>query len=238
MGKSLLQQRAGKGNINFRNPGWLRIGKVRYLNIEGYHIGKIIDILHNPGMLAPVAKIRLDTGQVFYAPAVQGAYVGQKIEIGSNVSSGMGNIAEVGNLPEGTIVSNVEAVRGDGGRYARAAGTYAIILGKTGDKVLIRLPSGKIKEVSAKARATIGMVAGGGALDKPLLKAGNSYWKYKVKATKWPKIRGVAMNAVDHPHGGGLHTSVGRPSTVSRNAPPGRKVGHIASRRTGRKERK
>lgn len=238
MGKSLLQQRAGRGNINFRNPGWLRIGKVRYINIEGYHVGKIVDILHNPGMLSPVAKIKLDDGKVFYTPAIQGAFVGQKIEIGGNVTSGSGNIVEVGNLPEGTIVCNIEEVRGDGGKYARAAGTYAIVLGKSGDKVLIKLPSGKIKGVSAKARATIGIVGGGGALDKPMLKAGNSYWKYKHKAAKWPKIRGVAMNAVDHPHGGGLHTSVGRPSTVSRNAPPGRKVGHIAARRTGRKERK
>ncbi|AWR97287.1 50S ribosomal protein L2 [Acidianus sulfidivorans JP7] len=238
MGKSLLQQRAGRGNINFRNPGWLRVGKVRYINIDGYHVGKVIDIVHNPGMLAPVAKIKLDNGKTFYMQAVQGMSVGQKIEIGGNVISGNGNIVEVGKLPEGTIVCNVEAIKGDGGRYARAAGSYAMILGKTGDKVLIRLPSGKIKAVTSNARATIGTVAGGGALDKPMLKAGNVYWKYKVKATKWPIVKGVAMNAVDHPHGGGLHTSVSRPSTVSRNAPPGRKVGHIAARRTGRKERK
>ncbi|AEE93733.1 MULTISPECIES: 50S ribosomal protein L2 [Acidianus] len=238
MGKSLLQQRAGRGNINFRNPGWLRVGKVRYPKIEGNHVGKVIDILHNPGMLAPVAKVKLDTGDVFYMQAVQGMTVGQKIEIGSNVNPATGNIVEVGNLPEGAIICNVEEHYGDGGRYARAAGSYATVIGKSGDRVLIRLPSGKIKEVLSNARATVGMVAGGGVYDKPMLKAGNVYWKYKVKATKWPIVKGVAMNAVDHPHGGGLHTSVSRPSTVSRNAPPGRKVGHIAARRTGRKERK
>ncbi|MEM3213645.1 MAG: 50S ribosomal protein L2, partial [Metallosphaera sp.] len=63
-------------------------------------------------------------------------------------------------------------------------------------------------------------------------------WKYKVRASKWPNVRGVAMNVVSHPHGGGLHQSVSRSSTVARNTPPGRKVGHIAARRTGRRDRK
>ncbi|EZQ03860.1 50S ribosomal protein L2 [Candidatus Acidianus copahuensis] len=238
MGKSLLQQRAGRGNINFRSPGWLRVGKARYPNITGYHVAKIIDILHNPGMLAPLAKVKLDDGTVFYTQAVQGLIVGQKIEIGENVSPSLGNIVTVGSLPEGAIVSNVEKYRGDGGKFARTAGSYAVVMGVAGDKVLIKLPSGKIMSVSKNGRATVGTVAGAGALDKPALKAGTSYWKYKVKATKWPVVRGVAMNVVDHPHGGGLHASVSRSSTVSRNAPPGRKVGHIAARRTGRRERK
>lgn len=238
MGKKLLQQRAGRGNINFRNPGWLRVGKVRYPSIVRYQIGKVIDIIHNPGMLAPVAKVKLEDGTSFYTQAVQGLVINQKIEIGKGAPSSLGNIVEVGSLPEGTIVSNVEKYRGDGGRYARSAGSYAIIVGKAGNKVLIRMPSGKIKEVMSNAFATIGVIAGGGALEKPLLKAGNNFWKYKVKAKVWPHVRGVAMNVVDHPHGGGLHASVSRSSTVSRNAPPGRKVGHIAARRTGRKERK
>jgi len=80
----------------------------------------------------------------------------------------------------------------------------------------------------------IGVVAGGGRIDKPLLKAGNAYWKYKAKRNCWPKVRGVAMNPVDHPHGGGNHQHVGHPTTVSRMAPPGQKVGLIAARRTGR----
>ncbi|MDT7875663.1 MAG: 50S ribosomal protein L2 [Sulfolobaceae archaeon] len=236
MGKKLLQQRAGRGGINFRSPSWRRVGPARYPNIEGEHKGKVIDIVHNPGVNAPVAKIRLDNGLEFYIPAVQGLRVGQSIQMGKNVPVVTGNIVEVGQLPEGTVVSNVEKYRGDGGRYARAAGAYAIISGKSGDKVLVKLTSEKIVEVSSTARATIGIVAGGGVTEKPLLKAGNNYWKYKVKAKKWPHVRGVAMNAVSHPHGGGLHQSVSRPSTVARNTPPGRKVGHIASRRTGRRE--
>ena len=80
----------------------------------------------------------------------------------------------------------------------------------------------------------VGIVAGGGRLDKPLLKAGNAYHKYKVKRNCWPVVRGVAMNPVEHPHGGGNHQHIGHASTVRRDAPHGAKVGLIAARRTGR----
>ena len=79
----------------------------------------------------------------------------------------------------------------------------------------------------------IGLVAGGGRIDKPLLKAGRAKHKYSAKRNCWPRVRGVAMNPVEHPHGGGNHQHVGHPTTVSRATPPGRKVGLIAARRTG-----
>ncbi|MEM3293271.1 MAG: 50S ribosomal protein L2, partial [Metallosphaera sp.] len=149
-----------------------------------------------------------------------------------------GNIIPAREAPEGAYVCNLELHRGDGGRYARTAGVYGIITGKTEHKIAVRMPSGKITEIDSNALVTIGIIAGGGVLEKPLLKAGNNYWKYKVRASKWPNVRGVAMNVVSHPHGGGLHQSVSRSSTVARNTPPGRKVGHIAARRTGRRDRK
>ena len=80
----------------------------------------------------------------------------------------------------------------------------------------------------------IGIIAGGGRIDKPILKAGRAYHKYKVKRNSWPKVRGVAMNPVEHPHGGGNHQHIGKASTVMRGTPAGRKVGLIAARRTGR----
>ena len=80
----------------------------------------------------------------------------------------------------------------------------------------------------------VGVVAGGGRTDKPLLKAGRAYHKYRVKRNEWPKVRGVAMNPVEHPHGGGNHQHIGHPSTVRRDAPAGKKAGLIAARRTGR----
>ena len=80
----------------------------------------------------------------------------------------------------------------------------------------------------------VGIVAGGGRVEKPMLKAGRAYHKYKAKRNAWPKVRGVAMNPVDHPHGGGNHQHIGHPSTMRRDCPPGQKVGLIAARRTGR----
>mgnify|MGYP001770634753 FL=1 len=236
MGKRLLQQRAGRGNINFRSPGWTRVAPARFPSVIKGKTGRVVDIVHNPGQVAPLAKIITDQNEEFYLPAVQGLYVGQTIAIGSGAPTSNGNIVVVSEVPEGTIVSNVEKTRGDGGKFARSAGSYAVVVGKAGNKVLIRLPSGKIAQVNSDALAIVGTVAGGGVIEKPLLKAGNAYWKWKKKAHKWPHVRGVAMNAVSHPHGGGMHQSVSRPSTVARNTPPGRKVGHIAARRTGRKE--
>merc|ERR1719486_1694610 len=96
------------------------------------------------------------------------------------------------------------------------------------------MPSGSKKNVSSNCCACIGIVAGGGRLDKPMLKAGTSYHKYKVKRNCWPKVRGVAMNPVGHPHGGGNHQHIGKASTVKRGTSAGRKVGLIAARRTGR----
>jgi large subunit ribosomal protein L8e len=91
-----------------------------------------------------------------------------------------------------------------------------------------------LQVVSSECRATIGQVAGGGRTEKPMLKAGRAYWAAKAKRNSWPKVRGVAMNPVEHPHGGGNHQHIGHASTVSRWAPPGQKVGLIAARRTGR----
>jgi len=102
-------------------------------------------------------------------------------------------------------------------------------------KTIVQLPSGKMKKLNPKCRAVIGIVAGGGRTEKPFCKAGKKFHRMKVRATKWPTSRGVAMNVVDHPFGGGGQQHCGRPKTVARGTPPGRKVGSIAARRTGRK---
>uniref|UniRef100_A0A7N0TIQ1 Ribosomal protein L2 C-terminal domain-containing protein n=1 Tax=Kalanchoe fedtschenkoi TaxID=63787 RepID=A0A7N0TIQ1_KALFE len=99
---------------------------------------------------------------------------------------------------------------------------------------IIKLPSGAKKIVPSGCRAQIGQIAGGGRTEKPMLKAGNAYHKYRVKRNCWPKVRGVAMNPVEHPHGGGNHQHIGHASTVRRDSAPGQKVGLIAARRTGR----
>ena len=83
--------------------------------------------------------------------------------------------------------------------------------------------------------ATIGITAGGGRKDKPFIKAGKKHYAFRTRGKQYPIVRGVAMCAVNHPHGGGGHQHVGKPSTVKRGASPGRKVGSIAAKRTGRK---
>lgn len=138
-------------------------------------------------------------------------------------------------MPEGTIVCNIEEKVGDRGALARTSGNYATVIGHNFDDgtTRVKLPSGAKKVLANNCRAAIGIVAGGGRMDKPLLKAGRAYHKYKAKRNCWPVTRGVAMNPVDHPHGGGNHQHVGHATTVSRFAPAGKKVGLIAARRTG-----
>jgi large subunit ribosomal protein L2 len=124
---------------------------------------------------------------------------------------------------------------GDGGKFVRSSGTYASLITHDVGKAIIELPSGELKAFHPKCRATIGVVAGGGRREKPFLKAGNRHYAKKAKGKKSVGVRGVAMNAVDHPHGGGNRQHPGRPTTISRHAPPGRKVGSIAAKRTGKR---
>ena len=138
----------------------------------------------------------------------------------------MGNILPVNQLPEGTIVSNCEAKTGDRGAFARASGTSAVIIGHIDDgrKTRIRLPSGTRRTIPGYCRAMVGIIAGGGRTEKPILKAGNRFHQMSKKKKNWPVVRGVAMNPVDHPHGGGNQQHIGHPSTISRQSVPGQKV--------------
>merc|ERR1712151_1342741 len=110
-----------------------------------------------------------------------------------------------------------------GGQFAKTSGTFVTIIGQTedGSKTRLKLPSGHRKTVDGNSRAMVGIVAGGGRNEKP-------------KRKMFPKVRGVCMNPVEHPHGGGNHQHVGKPTTIGRGKPAGRKVGLIAARRTGR----
>ena len=138
-------------------------------------------------------------------------------------------------IPEGTPIYNIENRPGDGGRFVRSSGTYASLITHDATQAVVELPSGELKSFNPKCRASIGVVAGGGRKEKPFLKAGVRWHAYKAKGKKFMTVRGVAMNAVDHPHGGGNRQHPGRPTTISRHAPPGRKVGSIAAKRTGKR---
>ena len=110
-------------------------------------------------------------------------HTGQFIYAGKKAELEIGNILPVGNIPEGTVICNIEAKQGDCGKMARASGDYAIIVAQDPDKGVtrIRLPSGSKKTISSACRAMLGLVAGGGRTDKPMLKAGRAYHKYKNK---------------------------------------------------------
>ena len=127
-------------------------------------------------------------------------YTGQFIYAGKNANLTVGNILPLGSVPEGTVVTNVEEKAGDRGTLGRTSGNYVTVIGHNPDegKTRVKLPSGAKKVVSSSARGMIGIVAGGGRTDKPLLKASRAKHKFAVKRNSWPKTRGVAMNPVDH----------------------------------------
>ena len=160
----------------------------------------------------------------------------QKVDLINPAKVAVGNVLPIGKIPEGTTICNVELYPGDKGQFARTSGTFATIIGHSedGSRSRIKLPSGVKKTVTAEARAMIGIVAGGGRNEKPILKAGRAFHHRKPKRKMWPVVRGVAMNPVEHPHGGGNHQHIGKSSCQARNTPAGRKVGLIAARRTGR----
>uniref|UniRef100_A0A646QG05 Large ribosomal subunit protein uL2 n=2 Tax=Scolopendridae TaxID=41363 RepID=A0A646QG05_9MYRI len=245
MGRVIRSQRKGAGSV-FRahvkhRKGAPKLRAVDFAERHGYIKGIVKDIIHDPGRGAPLAVT------VFRDPyryklrkelflAVEGMYTGQFVYCGKKSSLQIGNVMPVGTMPEGTIICNLEEKGGDRGSLARASGNYATVISHNPEtrKTRVKLPSGAKKVVPSTNRAMVGVVAGGGRIDKPILKAGRAYHKYKVKRNCWPKVRGVAMNPVEHPHGGGNHQHIGKASTVRRDASAGRKVGLIAARRTGR----
>lgn len=233
MGKRILAQRKGRGSPTFISPSWLREGPVRYPPIFDELLrGVVKELIHVPGLNAPVAKIVLEDGTEFLNYAAEGMYVGQLVHFGSGAPAKPGNITQLKYIPEGTYVYNIEKRPGDGGKFARSSGTYGVVLGHRGNKTLIQLPSGASMEVGSSARATIGIVAGGGRPEKPFVKAGKKFNRARTKAWKYPTVRGKAMSPYAHPHGGGSHPTGSTP--VKKTAPPGQKVGFYGSRCTGR----
>ena len=240
MGKRILVQRRGRGTSQFRAATHKKRGSVKYRKLSKSEYstkitGTVKDIIHDPGRGAPVAVVLFEDGLKKIVLPSEGVRVGQTIEYGVTAAITVGNTLPLLAIPDGTPVFNIELTPGDGGRLIRSSGGYATILGRDKGKVTLQLPSGEMKEIPQKCRATIGIVAGGGRTEKPFVKAGNKYHLMKAKGHYYPRVRGVAMNAVSHPHGGGAHQGPPRSTTVSRNAHPGRKVGLIAARRSGRR---
>ena len=224
MGKNLPSQRRGRGTSpTYRSPSHRHPGPVAHPHLRGS--GIVTDIFQAPGHTAPLARVRFG-GQEVLMIACDGLSVGQQVTYGvPNVDRG--NTLVLREIPEGTLVYNIEGIPGDGGRFVRAAGTQAVVVSQ-GDRTVIQMPSGEFRPFHPDCRATIGAVAGAGRGDKPFARAGKKWFSFRSFSKPYFKVRGVAMNPVDHPHGGGSHQHVGKPSTVGYDAPPGRKVGRMS----------
>jgi large subunit ribosomal protein L2 len=228
MGKRIRAQRKGRGGI-YSCPSHRYKGKASHPRVSKGN-GQVTHLMNDPARTAPVAQVDFGNNEKNLIIAPVSLAEEQNIEVGDNAALKPGNILPIKRIPEGTMIYNVEMKPGDGGKFARAAGTGAMVVSH-GTKSVIKLPSGKFKTLDPNCRAAVGIVAGGGHKEKPLAKAGKKYHIYRSKPKRFPVTSGVAMNAGNHPHGGGNHPHVGRPSTVSRHAPPGKKVGRLSSRK-------
>jgi large subunit ribosomal protein L2 len=237
MGKRIISQNRGRGTPTYRAPSHRYKASLKHpkVNENDTLTGTVVGIEHDPARSAPLAKVSFANGEERMILAPEGMAVGTIISCGAEAEVRPGNVLPLQHIPEGVPVCNIESKPNDGGQFARSSGVYATVVSHDKGKTVVQMPSGEMKWLNSKCRATVGIVAGGGRLDRPFLKAGKKYHKMKTRAAKYPRVRGVAMNVVDHPFGGGNRQHPGRPTTVGRNAPPGRKVGQIAARRTGRR---
>lgn len=235
MGKNLIQQRRGRFRGRYHVPSHKYRGDIKYGNDRNTK-GVVEQLMHDPGRSSPIVQVRLENNKKVLMLATEGTSVGHEIKFtGSKADCEIGNIMPLGTVPDGYPIYDIEIKPGDGGKMVRAGGCGAYVISHDAHKTIIRLPSGQFKTLDSLCRATVGIAAGGGRQDKPFMKAGKKYHACRGKGRNYPVVRGVAMNPVAHPHGGGSHQHVGKPSCVARGAPPGRKVGNIAARRTGRR---
>ncbi len=232
MGKTLIQQARGHGSFTYRVRRKAYKFEIKYPMESGK--AKILKLINSPAHSAPLAKMIIN-GKTFYSPAFSGAVEGQEIEIGSK-NSANGNILALKDIAPGTNVYNIELNSGDGGKMIRTSGSNAMLTKKANGKVGVLMPNKKEIFLDENCRATIGIVAGQGRRDKPIVKAGKKHFMMKARNKLWPRTSAVKMNAIDHPFGGGRGKRI-KSKIAKRNAPPGAKVGHIRPSRTGRRKR-
>lgn len=240
MGKRITPQRRGSGSPTYRSPSHrykLDLNYRSYDDVEktGVLRGRVIELIDDPARDALIMKVRYENNEIAYLLAPEGIAVGDYIDTGSQAKLTLGTVVPLYRAPDGAYIFNIERTPGDGGKFVKAAGSYAILVSKEEGVVYVKLPSRAVVELSNECRAQLGVLAGGGRLEKPLLKAGTAFYKYSARNRLWPIVRGVHMSAYSHPHGGKQH-HIGKSSIVSRSAPAGAKVGHIAARQTGRKK--
>ncbi len=206
--------RNNQGRITVRHQGGGAKRKYRIIdfkrNKDGV-VGTVSSIEYDPNRTANIALITYADGEKRYIIAPKGLRVGDKVESGEKVDIKVGNCLALGNIPEGTMVHNVELKEGKGAQLARSAGSSVQILGNEGKYTLLRLSSGEVRKVLSTCRATIGEV---GNADHELVKVGKAGRKRHMGIR--PTVRGSVMNPNDHPHGGGEgRAPIGRKGPVT-----------------------
>ena len=211
-------KKASKGRNNFgritsRNHGGGH--KQRYRNIDFYRTGKskveVERIEYDPNRSSHIILVKDSEDKRSYYIAPQGITVGDKIENGEKCEIKNGNCMQLKNIPSGMQVHNVEIIPGGGGKIARSAGNSVTISGTDGNYTIIKMSSGEIRKIDSRSKATIGVVSNPDQKNIKIGKAGRSRW-LGIR----PHTRGVVMNPVDHPHGGGEGKSAGGRHPVSR----------------------
>lgn len=212
-----LKKNAGRnsqGRVTVRHQGGGHKRLYRIIDFKRNKDGipaKVATIEYDPNRSARIALLNYADGEKRYIIAPHGLQVGDTVVSGPDADIKVGNTLPMKNIPAGTILHNIELKPGKGGQLCRSAGSFAQLMAKEGKYVHLRLPSGEVRLVLSECRATIGQV---GNLDHENItigKAGRSRWK-----NKRPSVRGVVMNPVDHPHGGGEGRSpIGRKTPVT-----------------------
>src|SRR5271169_5278405 len=190
---------AGRITVRFRGGGHKQVYRIvdfkrRKLDLAG----KVERLEYDPNRTSFIALIKYSDGEQAYIIAPQRLAVGDEVIAGLQVDVKPGNAMPLASIPVGTIVHNVEMKIGKGGQLARAAGSYVQLVGRDADYALLKLGSGEVRMVRAECMATIGAVSNADHANIKIGKAGRSRW-----LGRRPVVRGVAMNPIDHPHGGG-----------------------------------
>jgi len=212
-GKRSSGGRNSAGRVTARHRGGGAKRRYRRIDFKRTKDGipaRVVSIEYDPNRSASIALLNYADGEKRYILAPQGLRVGAEVTSGPGADSAPGNSLPLARIPTGTVVHNVELIPGQGGRLGRAAGTAIQVVATEGPMVSLRLPSSEVRMVRGECRATVGTISNAEHQNVKVGKAGRNRHRGKR-----PQTRGVAMNPVDHPHGGGEahHTPGGHPVT-------------------------
>ena len=211
--------RNNTGKMTVRNRGGGHKRRYRIIDFKRQKHGMTAEVMtveYDPNRSARIALLQYEDGTKTYIVCPEGLTVGTKLVSGPDAAPEVGNALPLSKIPVGTIIHNIELRPGKGAAMVRSAGNYAQLLGRSGKYASVKLPSGEIRMVLATCYATIGTVSNSDHMNVNLGKAGRNRW-----LGRRPRVRGVAMNPVDHPMGGGDNKSSG-------NRPPSSKTGVLS----------